>query len=41
MHVYISLIRLSEEKQEVKKKVKRDDFGNVEEEKTEVKKESD
>ena len=32
---------MSEEKQEVKKKVKRDEFGDVEEEKTEVKKESD
>jgi nucleotide-binding universal stress UspA family protein len=32
---------MSEEKQEVKKKVKRDEFGNVEEEKTEVKRESD
>jgi nucleotide-binding universal stress UspA family protein len=32
---------LSEEKQEVKKKVKRDEFGNVEEEKTEVKRETD
>jgi nucleotide-binding universal stress UspA family protein len=32
---------MSEEKQEVKKKVKRNEFGNVEEEKTEVKRESD
>ena len=32
---------MSEEKQEVKKKVKRDEFGNVEEEKIEVKGESD
>lgn len=32
---------MSEEKQEVKKKVKRDEFGDVEEEETEVKKESD
>jgi hypothetical protein len=32
---------VSEEKQEVKKKVKRDEFGDVEEEETEVKKETD
>jgi hypothetical protein len=32
---------VSEEKQEVKNKVKRDEFGDVEEEETEVKKETD
>ena len=32
---------MSEEKQEVKKKVKRDELGNVEEEKTEVNRETD
>ena len=32
---------MSEEKQEVKNKVKRDEFGDVEEEKTEVKRKTD
>jgi hypothetical protein len=32
---------VSEEKQEVKKKVIRDEFGDVEEEETEVKRETD
>lgn len=32
---------MSSEKKEVKKEIKRDDFGDVKEEKTEVKEESD